>query len=99
VFVRGNADYDNVVIEATRRKAGGNGGNGDGKDALSSDRLRELLHESSAGTSTATLVGKKRLLVRVNCPRKVGPCLQDHGARGAQQPGRPPSACAVGRAS
>lgn len=88
VFVSGSADYDNVVLEATRSKAGGSGGGGDGKDALSSDRLRELLRESSAGTGTATLVGRKRLLVRVNCPRKVGRACKTT-AQGLLRKGRP----------
>jgi hypothetical protein len=88
VFVSGSADYDNVVLEASRGKAGGNGGAGDGKGGLSADRLRELLRESSAGTGTATLVGKKRLLVRVNCPRKARRTCKTT-AQGLLRKGRP----------
>lgn len=78
VLVNGNADYDNVALSAGAGNGGGskgsgNGGNdgggGNGSGAFSSQRLEELLRQSTPGT--ATLDGK-RLLVRVRCPRKVG---------------------------
>ena len=73
VLVSGSADYDNVVLSAIRGKARGNGGGkgrGGGSDgALSAQQLEELLRQATPGT--ATLRGK-RLLVRVNCPRKIG---------------------------
>ena len=71
-LVTGSADYDNVVlnaIEGNGKGNGGNGGDGKGSGAFSSQRLEELLRQSTP--STATLHGK-RLLVRVKCPRKVG---------------------------
>lgn len=65
VAVSGNADYDNVVLSAVR-------GQGDGRDGgLSDERLKRLIRAATPGT--AVLAGHgKRLLVRVNCPRKVG---------------------------
>jgi hypothetical protein len=75
VLVSGNADYDNVVLNAGvgsgegNKGNGGNDGGGKGSGAFSSQRLEELLRQSTPGT--ATLKGK-RLLVRVKCPRKVG---------------------------
>jgi hypothetical protein len=70
-LVSGSADYDNVVLSAIRRNAGGGKGRGGrgGDGALSSRRLEGLLREGAPGT--ATLRGK-RLFVRVSCPRKVG---------------------------
>lgn len=80
VLVTGNADYDNVVLSAS---SGGNGGgkgknsgkgkNGKGAGAggLSEQRLLELLRQSTPGTAVVSN-GGKRLLVRVNCPRKIG---------------------------
>ena len=77
VLVSGNADYDNVVLSAITGNDGGEGrggnggGSGGGKSsASSSQRLEQLLREATTGT--ATLNGKRRLLVRVKCPRKVG---------------------------
>jgi hypothetical protein len=75
VLVSGSADYDDVALNAAGGgadgKDGGKGGGGSGKGAsgLDSQRLEELLRQSTPGT--ATLHGK-RLLVRVTCPRKVG---------------------------
>lgn len=76
VLVTGSADYDNVVLSAIEGNGGGNkgngngnGGDGKGSGAFSSQRLEELLRQSTPGT--AALQGK-RLLVRVKCPRKVG---------------------------
>lgn len=81
VLVTGSADYDNVVLSAATGSGGGNNGNGgkgkggggSGKGApgaFNSQRLEELLR--GATPDTAKLDGGKRLLVRVNCPRKVG---------------------------
>jgi hypothetical protein len=76
VLATGSADYDNVVLSASdgtdgggNGQKGGNGGAGKGAGAFSSQRLEELLRQSTPGT--AALHGK-RLLVRVKCPRKVG---------------------------
>jgi hypothetical protein len=80
VLVTGSADYDNVVLSAVTGSGGGNNGNsgkgkggrggGKGTGSFSSQRLEELLR--GATPDTAKLDGGKRLLVRVNCPRKVG---------------------------
>jgi hypothetical protein len=77
VLVTGSADYDNVVLSAATGNGGGNGGKGKGGGgrgkgggAFSSQRLEELLRGAMPGT--AKLDDGKRLLVRVNCPRKVG---------------------------
>ena len=81
VLVTGSADYDNVVLSAATGNGGGNGDNGGGKGkgksgggkgggAFNSQRLEELLRGAALGT--AKLDDGKRLLVRVNCPRKVG---------------------------
>jgi hypothetical protein len=80
VLVTGNADYDNVVLSASDGVGrGGKKGNGKGQansggnggGAFDSQRLEELLRQAMPGT--AVLGGKgKRLLVRVNCPRKIG---------------------------
>jgi hypothetical protein len=77
VLATGSADYDNVVLSAVTGSGGGNSGNGKGSGgggkgggAFSSQRLEELLRGTTPGT--AKLDGGKRLLVRVNCPRKVG---------------------------
>jgi hypothetical protein len=74
VLVSGSADYDNIVLSAVRRGAGGDGkggarGGDAGNGALSARRLEDLLRESTPGT--ATLRGN-RLFVRVRCPTKVG---------------------------
>lgn len=76
VLVTGNADYDNVVLSASDSTGGGKKGNGKGKGsgggngtgAFGSQRLEELLRQTTPGT--AVLRGK-RLFVRVNCPRKI----------------------------
>ena len=76
-LVTGSADYDNVVLSAVAGSGGGgnNGKGGKGKGgrkdggSLNSQRLEELLRGATPGT--AKLAGK-RLLVRVNCPRKAG---------------------------
>lgn len=78
VLAAGSADYDNVVLSAATGNGGGKGGNGGGKGkgggkgagAFDSRRLEELLRGAEPGT--AKLDEGKRLLVRVNCPRKVG---------------------------
>jgi hypothetical protein len=83
VLVTGSADYDNVVLSAATGNGGGNGGNGGGKGkggkgggkgsgagSFDSQRLEELLRGATPGT--AKLDDGKRLLVRVNCPRKAG---------------------------
>jgi hypothetical protein len=84
VPVSGDADYDNVVLNASQGGGGGNagrgkGGNGGGAGAgaFSSQRLEELLRAATPGT--ATLHGK-RLLVRVRCPRRA-----DHACRTTAQ--------------
>lgn len=79
-LLSGSADYDNVVLSATTangRGSGGNGAGGKGKGggekgpgSFSSQRLEELLRDTAPGT--AKLDDGKRLLVRVDCPRKVG---------------------------
>jgi hypothetical protein len=70
-FVSGNADYDNVILAASRSEGndrGAGAGNGDG---LSRERLGELVR--AAMPQTAVIKGKgRRLLVRTRCPRKVG---------------------------
>jgi hypothetical protein len=78
VLVSGSADYDNVVLTALNREAGGNGkgkggkgGNGKGGGALSSDRLEDLLRQATPATATVS-GGGKRLLVRVKCPHRIG---------------------------
>jgi hypothetical protein len=70
VLVSGSADYDNVVLSATRGKVrGGKKGRGSGlAGALSEQRLENLLRQATPGT--ATLRGN-RLFVRVKCPRKL----------------------------
>jgi hypothetical protein len=84
VLVTGSADYDNVVLSAVTGSGGGNnngggggkgkggkgGGKGSGAGSFNSQRLEELLR--GATPDTAKLDAGKRLLVRVNCPRKVG---------------------------
>lgn len=81
VLVTGSADYDNVVLSATKGSGSGGGGKGKGKGkgggshgkgdgAFSSQRLEELLRGATPGT--AKLDDGKRLLVRVNCPRRAG---------------------------
>ena len=84
VLVTGSADYDNVALRSTGSENGGGGGNGGGKgkgnDGGNGGDLRssELLSLFSNGQSnTATVAGGadgkgKRLLVRVNCPKKIG---------------------------
>jgi hypothetical protein len=94
VLASGSADYDNVVLSAADGSGnggkgdkgnGGNGGAGKGSGAFSSQRLEELLRQEAPGT--ATLHGK-RLLVRVNCPRKVRrPCRTT--VQGLLRKGRP----------
>jgi hypothetical protein len=70
VLVSGSADYDNVLLEASDGTSGkGKGGSGNGGGALSAQRLENMLRQTTPGT--AVLRGK-RLLVRVNCPRKIG---------------------------
>jgi hypothetical protein len=80
VLVTGNADYDNVVLSSSddvgrggkksNGKGKGNGG-GNGTGAFDSQRLEELLRQTTPGT--AVLGGKgKKLFVRVRCPRKIG---------------------------
>ncbi|HWI96737.1 MAG TPA: hypothetical protein VNS60_11780 [Solirubrobacterales bacterium] len=80
VLVTGNADYDNVVLSASdgsgrggkkgNGKGRGNGG-GNGGGAFDSQRLEELLRQSTPGTAVLSSKGKK-LFVRVKCPRKIG---------------------------
>jgi hypothetical protein len=76
VLVTGSADYDNVVLSASddagRSGKKGNGkGNGGGGGASNSERLEELLRQTTP--ATAVLGGKgKKLFVRVKCPRKIG---------------------------
>jgi hypothetical protein len=76
VLVSGNADYDNVVLEATRGGSGGKGAAGrgaEGGDGIGSDRLGDLVRAAAPGTAILTGRGAdKRLLVRVKCPRKAG---------------------------
>ncbi|HYP55981.1 MAG TPA: hypothetical protein VEQ41_06740 [Solirubrobacterales bacterium] len=76
VLVGGNADYDNVVLEATRDGAGagkGKAGDGSDGDGLGSERLAALVRAAAPGTAVVAGRGKAtRLLVRVKCPRKVG---------------------------
>jgi hypothetical protein len=78
VLVSGSADYDNVVLSASDgvgrggkkgKGKGKGGGEGNGTGAFSSQRLEELLRQTTPGT--AVLRGK-RLFVRVKCPRKIG---------------------------
>lgn len=74
VFVSGNADYDNVALEAfdgTGRagKGKGNGKGGAGGGALTADRLEDMLRQATPGTA---LLRGKRVFVRVRCPRKIG---------------------------
>jgi hypothetical protein len=69
VLVTGNADYDNVVLRATRGGGGGGaGGNGYGS-GLTRKRLHSLILGGMAGT--AILKGN-RLFVKVSCPAKIG---------------------------
>jgi hypothetical protein len=80
VLVTGSADYDNVVLSAVTGNGGGSNGNGGkgkgdgggrkGGGSFNSQRLEELLRGATPGT--AKLDEGKRLLMRVNCPRKVG---------------------------
>ncbi len=76
VLVTGSSDYDNVVLEATSGTAGGKGagrGKGDRDGADATQRLVELVRQTSPGTAILTGKGKgRRLLVRVRCPRKAG---------------------------
>jgi hypothetical protein len=75
VLVTGSSDYDNVVLEATSGTAGGKKGAGRGKNARedATQRLVELVRQTSPGTAILTGKGKSsRLLVRVRCPRKAG---------------------------
>ena len=85
VLVSGNADYDNVVLEATQGKTLGDGGAEGSKGALSSARLGALLRQGAAGT--ATLSGR-RLLVRIGCPRKIGRACRTT-VQGLLKKGRP----------
>jgi hypothetical protein len=81
VLASGNADYDNVVLSASDEGSGngkGAGGKGSGKgkggsrsNALTEQRLLELLRQAPPGTAVVS-DGGKRLFVRVNCPRKIG---------------------------
>ena len=88
VLVTGSADYDNVVLGPDAGggsgDGGGNGkgkgkgnGNGNGSDS-SSRELRSMFGSAQSGTailsgSGATAAARaKRLLVKVNCPRKIG---------------------------
>lgn len=78
VLVSGNADYDNVVLSASDgvgrggKKGKGKGqGNGGGRGTFGTQRLEELLRQTTPGT--AVLGGKdKKLFVRVKCPHKIG---------------------------
>jgi hypothetical protein len=79
VLVTGNADYDNVVLSASdgvgrggkKGKGKGQGNGGGGAGAFGTQRLEELLRQTTPGT--AVLGGKgKKLFVRVKCPRKIG---------------------------
>ena len=91
VLATGSADYDNVVLSAVAGSGGGSsgkggGGGGKGGGAFNSRRLEELLR--GAMPETAKLDDGKRLLVRVNCPRKVGrPCRTT--VQGLLKKGRP----------
>ena len=78
----GSADYDNVVLSAVdgQRRQAAKAAKAKAKAAAaaaraaapsSSQRLEELLRQATPGT--AMLDDGKRLLVRVKCPRKVGP--------------------------
>jgi hypothetical protein len=71
VLVTGNADYDEVVLQATTAGAGGGneGGVGRGTGSLANAQLHDLM--SGALGSNAVLKGN-RILVRVRCPAKVG---------------------------
>jgi hypothetical protein len=78
VVVTGSSDYDNVVLEALDGGPGGKGGKGrgakgdDGSDEAT-QRLAELVRQTSPGTAILAGKGKgSRLLVRVRCPRKAG---------------------------
>jgi hypothetical protein len=78
VLVTGSSDYDNVILEAVEGGPGGKGGKGRGaKGGNGSDdatqRLVELVRQTSPGTAILAGKGKgSRLLVRVRCPRKAG---------------------------
>lgn len=72
VVVTGSADYDNVVLRATRGgngNAGGQGGAGGNGRGLTKKRLRSLVLGGMAGT--AILKGN-HLFVKVACPAKIG---------------------------
>jgi len=78
VLVTGSSDYDNVVLEAVEGGPGGKDGKGrgaKGRDGSNdaTQRLVELVRQTSPGTAILTGKGKSsRLLVRVRCPRKAG---------------------------
>ena len=87
VLVTGTADYDNVVLRPAAGDGAGSGKGGSGKGgagagALSSNSLLSMFQSGMAGT--AVLKGN-RLFVRVNCPKKIGRRLPDHGAGPAPQ--------------
>ncbi len=68
-----NLRFDNVGLTVRSSAGGGGGGKGGGKkrsNSLSDRRLFSLLN-SGASTGPAVLKGKQ-LLVKVNCPAKVG---------------------------
>jgi len=69
-LVTGNADYDDVVLQAT---VGGGGGGGAG--TLTNARLHDLM-SGALGTGgalgTSAILKGNRLLVKVRCPAKVG---------------------------
>lgn len=78
VLVTGSSDYDNVVLEAAsvaaggKKGAGGRGKNDRGESDDATQRLVELVRQTSPGTAILTGKGKgRRLLVRVRCPRKA----------------------------
>jgi hypothetical protein len=87
-LVSGSADYDNVVLSASDLSGDDEGkGKRGGKraGAFSEKRLEALLRQATPGT--AVLSGK-RLLVRVQCPRKAGRACQTT-AQGLLSRGRP----------
>jgi hypothetical protein len=70
-LVSGNADYDNVVLSATREQRRNRGRPGAGGAGISRERLSDLVRAAQPGT--AVLKGKgSRLFVRVKCPGSVG---------------------------
>lgn len=75
VLVTGSSDYDNVVLEAVEDGPGGKGRGAKGRNGSddATQRLVELVRQTSPGTAILTGKGKnRRLLVRVRCPRKAG---------------------------